>query len=148
MDAARGRAEFDKVRRLGLIPDPAAVTHMLGDWLSKARFVASRPGRPWPAWSTGELLAVALILDDTITLDYLGYTQAEALDRLRYDIGQPTVAGAAAVFGHLHGRAAGVDGHTGTDTEFVAQALAAVAPIHGGVVPTQTDAGGSAAEGD
>ncbi len=33
---------------------------MLGDWLNKARFANSlAPTQPWPAWSTGELLAVA-----------------------------------------------------------------------------------------
>ena len=38
-------------------------TANIDDWLNKARFAHSlAPTEPWPAWSTGELLAVALIL--------------------------------------------------------------------------------------
>ncbi len=58
------------------------------DWLTKAYHAASLdPGEPWPAWSAGEVLAVALILRRTDVLDRLGYTEDEALDRIRFDIG-------------------------------------------------------------
>jgi hypothetical protein len=49
----------------------------------------------------GELLAVALILDDAQTLAALDYTSTEALERLRFDIGEPSVAAAAKVFDAL-----------------------------------------------
>lgn len=43
-------------------------------------------GRPEPAWSTGERLAVALILGDQATLDAEGYTPQEAAQRLAGDL--------------------------------------------------------------
>jgi len=55
----------------------------------------------WPAWSTGELLAVSVILDDDEQLAATDYTSTEASDRLRYDIGQPSVEAAAEVFARL-----------------------------------------------
>ena len=81
------------------------------DWLSKARFAAAlSPGEPWPAWSTGEVLAVALILGDTDELAAMGYTREEALNRLRYDLGLPSVAVAGAVFDQMSAQLAGPDG--------------------------------------
>jgi hypothetical protein len=80
----------------------ASVQRLLDDWLAKARHIRRLgPGEAWPAWSFGELLAVAVILNDTDQLAALQYTLTEALDRLRYDIQEPTVAGAAAVFDGL-----------------------------------------------
>jgi hypothetical protein len=43
-------------------------------------------GRPEPAWSTGERLAVALVLGDQATLDAEGYTTLDAARRLAGDI--------------------------------------------------------------
>lgn len=43
-------------------------------------------GRPEPAWSTGERLAVALVLADQATLDAEGYTRQEATRRLGGDL--------------------------------------------------------------
>lgn len=58
------------------------------DWLTKAiHAVNLAPGEPWPAWSTGETLAVALILNRADVLDAAGYTEDEAMERLRHDIG-------------------------------------------------------------
>jgi len=75
---------------------------MLDDWLNKARFVHRlAPTEPWPAWSTGELLAVAVILHDTQQLAAMQYTRDEALERLRHDIGLPNIADAATVFDSL-----------------------------------------------
>lgn len=60
----------------------------LNDWLRKARFVADGPAdEPWPAWSTGECLAVALILGDVDMLQAMEYTAEEAMHRLRFDLG-------------------------------------------------------------
>lgn len=82
--------------------DMTTVDHLLADWLNKARFARRlRPNENWPAWSTGELLAVAVILDDAEQLAAMDYTMAEALERLRWDIAEPSVADAAAVFGRL-----------------------------------------------
>ena len=36
----------------------------------------------WPAWSTGETLMVALVLNDDVKLRSMGYTILEALDRV------------------------------------------------------------------
>ncbi len=80
---------------------------MLEDWLARARVAKSlRHDEPWPAWSTGETLAVALILDDATRLADEDYTRAEALERLRHEIGEPTVAAAGAVFAQLRDRLA------------------------------------------
>ena len=88
-------------------PSWPAGHRMLQDWLSQARYAASLPlNQPWPAWSTGELLAVALILEDDDMLAALDHTADEALERLRHEINEPTRAAAAAVFTqlrhHLH----------------------------------------------
>jgi hypothetical protein len=49
------------------------------------RMAASVRGTPleaWPAWSTGELLMVALVLDDHAALDAMSWTMVEAFDRV------------------------------------------------------------------
>ncbi|MGB2720380.1 MAG: hypothetical protein WBG53_19460 [Rhodococcus sp. (in: high G+C Gram-positive bacteria)] len=76
------------------------------DWLDKARFARTCNDRdePWPAWSTGEVLAVAVLLRDTAMLTRLGYTEVEALDRLRYDIGKPDLDTAAQWFADIRAR--------------------------------------------
>ena len=43
-------------------------------------------GKPKPAWSTGERLAVALMLGDQATLDAEDYTRQEAEQRLAGDL--------------------------------------------------------------
>jgi hypothetical protein len=43
-------------------------------------------GRPEPVWSTGERLAVALVLGDQATLDAEGYTRQQAAQRLAGDL--------------------------------------------------------------
>jgi hypothetical protein len=55
----------------------------------------------WPPWSTGEILAVALILDDAGMFIALDITKQEALDRLRYDLELPDIVGAARWFADL-----------------------------------------------
>lgn len=75
---------------------------MLANWLAKAKLAQSLgPDEPWPAWSTGECLAVALILDDRAELTAMGYTADEALERLRWDIGAASVGEAYEVFYRL-----------------------------------------------
>ncbi|OZC96125.1 hypothetical protein CH275_26665 [Rhodococcus sp. 06-235-1A] len=76
------------------------------DWLDKARFARAcdKLGEPWPAWSTGEVLAVAVLLRDTATLTRLGYTEVEAHDRLRYDIGKPDLDTTAEWFANIRAR--------------------------------------------
>ena len=44
-------------------------------------------GRPEPAWSTCERLAVALVLHDKATLESEGYTRQDAARRLAGDLG-------------------------------------------------------------
>lgn len=48
-------------------------------------------GIPNPAWSTGERLAVALVLADDAYIATEGYTKAQALERLAGDIGGASV---------------------------------------------------------
>jgi hypothetical protein len=85
---------------------------LLDVWLAKARRAASLPdGARWPAWSTSELLAVALIVEDDDMLVSMDYDRTEALERLRHEIGEPNVLAAAAVFGVLRYKLLeGIDG--------------------------------------
>lgn len=50
--------------------------------------LASRlpPEEPWPAWSTGELLAVALVLNRHDILTDMGYTIVRALQRVDFGV--------------------------------------------------------------
>ncbi|KZF07769.1 hypothetical protein A2J03_22270 [Rhodococcus sp. EPR-157] len=76
------------------------------DWLAKAQFArtCNESGEPWPAWSMGELLAVAVILQDMRKLADLDYTEVDALERLRYDIDLPDLNTAAQWFEDLRAR--------------------------------------------
>jgi hypothetical protein len=47
-----------------------------------ARSVRGQPHWKWPAWSTGDQLIVALVLNDAGALAALSYTILEALDRV------------------------------------------------------------------
>lgn len=91
---------------------PVDVQRLLDDWLAKARLIVSLPdGALWPAWSNGELLAVALIVEDEDMLVSMDYDRTEALERLRHEIGEPSVLAAAAVFGQLRYKLLeGIDG--------------------------------------
>lgn len=40
------------------------------------------PSDKWPAWSTGEILMVALVLNRADVLDAMSYTLVEAFDRV------------------------------------------------------------------
>jgi hypothetical protein len=53
--------------------------------------IAHNGGQPNPAWSTGERLAVALVLCDDAYLAAEGWTKAQALQRLAGDIGSGNV---------------------------------------------------------
>lgn len=48
--------------------------------------INNNEGRPYPAWSTGERLIVALVLGDAATLEAERYTRQEALQRLGGDL--------------------------------------------------------------
>ena len=56
--------------------------------LSMAQAVKGKPIHQWPAWSTGETLAVALVLNDHAALTSCNYTIAEAFDRVELGSGQ------------------------------------------------------------
>lgn len=53
---------------------------------AKARWVTAHKGDLWPAWSTGETLAVALVLNDAAMIAAEGFTREQALSRLAGDI--------------------------------------------------------------
>jgi hypothetical protein len=58
------------------------------DIAAKARWaIIHNDGWPKPAWSTGERLAVALVLDDPAALEAEDFTRDQALQRLAGDIG-------------------------------------------------------------
>ena len=62
------------------------------DIARRARWAIDYNGhRPNPAWSTGEKLAVALVLGDDAYLAAEGYTKTQALTRLAGDIGDTNV---------------------------------------------------------
>jgi len=56
------------------------------DITKRARLALADDGHPWPAWSTGEQLFVALVLDDTEYLADVQWTRAEAIGRLAGEI--------------------------------------------------------------
>lgn len=53
---------------------------------SLATSVRGQPSSAWPAWSTGEYLMVALVLNDHAALDACSYTMVEAFDRVDLDV--------------------------------------------------------------
>ena len=76
------------------------------DWLDKARtagFCTDR-NEPWPPWSMGQVLAVAVLLQDMRKLADLDYTEVDALERLRYDIELPDLNTTAQWFADLRAR--------------------------------------------
>lgn len=61
------------------------------DIAARARWaLIHNDGWPKPAWSTGERLAVALVLDDPAAIEREGFTCEQALRRLAGDIGGTT----------------------------------------------------------
>ncbi len=69
------------------------VQAILADWEARARTARACNARreAWPAWSTGELLAAALILGDGDMLAELDHTPEEALERLRHELGMDSI---------------------------------------------------------
>jgi hypothetical protein len=67
------------------------------EWLAKAQFArtCTERGVPWPAWSTGATIVVAVILRDIIKLAALDCTETDALERLRQEIAAPHLDTAA-----------------------------------------------------
>lgn len=52
------------------------------EFIERASMVKGKPFAKWPAWSTGELLACALILNRADVLKAMSYTMLEAVDRV------------------------------------------------------------------
>ncbi len=68
------------------------MTDFAEDIARRARWARDRNGGcPHPAWSTGERLAVALVLGDDAYIAAEGYTRIQALTRLAGDIGDTNV---------------------------------------------------------
>lgn len=68
--------------RAGIDPDTEPV-EVAADVLRRARWAqAHNEGHPNWLWSTGEQLAVALVLDDHAHLEAMDYTAAEAAERV------------------------------------------------------------------
>ncbi|MDV8003035.1 hypothetical protein [Rhodococcus sp. IEGM 1408] len=55
--------------------------------VERSRVAAGQSGEPDAAWSMGEKLLNALVFGSADQLEALGYSEAEAIDRLRYDFG-------------------------------------------------------------
>jgi Family of unknown function (DUF6225) len=65
----------------------ARLDDFANDITEKARWARDRfNGHPAPAWSTGERLAVALVLDNDAALIAEGYTRQEAAKRISGDL--------------------------------------------------------------
>lgn len=62
------------------------LTELQGRILRMAKHAHGKPIDEWPAWSTGETLAVALVLNSAEKLDAYSYTIVEAFDRLDGDL--------------------------------------------------------------
>lgn len=56
--------------------------------LAMAKSVKGSSRWEWPAWSTGELLMVALVLNDHDALTADGYTIVQAMDRVDLTAGE------------------------------------------------------------
>ncbi|WP_280763512.1 hypothetical protein [Prescottella agglutinans] len=107
MGTSNGRDERPLVEEIlaATSRSDAEMREQTDTWLTMARGVADLPaGEPWPAWSAGEILAVALILNDEQRLQTIGYTADQAVNRLRFDLQLPTVAEAAERFAELRTR--------------------------------------------
>ena len=78
------------------------------DIVRRAQWAINYNGhQPNPAWSTGERLAVALVLGDDAYLAAEGYTKTQALVRLAGDIGSTNVG---AWLQYVRGELEGGDG--------------------------------------
>lgn len=66
----------------------AATAPRLAQYERMARAVWGKPFDQWPAWSTGETLIVALLLNRADVLDALSYTIIEAVDRIDLTIAE------------------------------------------------------------
>lgn len=55
--------------------------------VDRSREASGQGGQPNAAWSMGEKLLNALVLDRLDQLETLDYSEAEAIDRLRFDFG-------------------------------------------------------------
>lgn len=54
-------------------------------YIAMAAHVRGKPLADWPAWSVGETLIVALLLNDAATLNAMRWTVLEAMDRVDLD---------------------------------------------------------------
>ena len=68
--------------------DPTLREAAIARSVSLARDAGRRGGIPDAGWSLGEKLLTALVFQRPEQLEVLGYSEAEAQDRLRYDYGE------------------------------------------------------------
>jgi hypothetical protein len=62
------------------------MSRLADDIAHRVRLALADDGHPHPAWSTGEQLFVALVLDDTEYLDAEQWTREQAVQRLAGEI--------------------------------------------------------------
>lgn len=84
MEAADGVLKlFRDVEKHRREAEEAGLDDFAVDTLRRCRSaIRNHDGRANPAWSTGEKLAVALVLGDQETLDEMEYSRREAIDRV------------------------------------------------------------------
>ena len=71
-------------------PEPGELDDFAADILRRCQSaLAHHGGHPNPAWSTGERLAVALVLGDRDHLDEMDYTVEEAMVRVHGGMWNP-----------------------------------------------------------
>jgi hypothetical protein len=58
---------------------------LMGQLVGMACLARDLPYREWPAWSTGEVVAVALILNRADVLHHEGYTALQAIEAVSLD---------------------------------------------------------------
>lgn len=77
----------DDGRLRASVDGPAWREKAIARAVSRCREIADQGGVPDAAWSLGEKLLIALVFQRSEQLEALGYSEAEAQDRLRYDYG-------------------------------------------------------------
>ncbi|MEU9837329.1 hypothetical protein AB0D67_37830 [Streptosporangium sp. NPDC048047] len=83
MDEAYVNGGQDQLKATAAAGDMIRLDRFAEDILGRCRWAKRHnDGRPSGAWSTGEQLAVALVLRDRAHLDGMGYTVQEAYQRV------------------------------------------------------------------
>jgi hypothetical protein len=84
---ASERTRIDNAIRADMANDPKLHEAAVARSVDLARDAGRHEGTPDAAWSLGEKLLTALVFQGPEQLKALGYSEAEAQDRVRFDYG-------------------------------------------------------------